>query len=429
MKKMLSILLATATALSVCGGLAACGGEDNSKTLNVWAPDKSISGYKELVKEFKEDNPEYKDWKIKFIAHEEKTLQRDISKDVANGGDIFFFPSDHLWALADMNAIAPMPDSYYEIVSERDNADVIEFAKNGTTKNPYAYPATNDNGYVFYYDKTKCSASDVLSLTSLQTKAGDTGLQVIYPYEDGFYSCSMFISHTDIKFEYTNASHSGYTTTVDGDRGQAIMTAMVDYFGETKNKKNDKLLIATDNPDTGLIDGFSNGNILGGIGGTWLYKSIADAIGSQRDDGTVEDILGITVLPEFTYTYNGSPVTTHMYSFIGYKYCGVNAQKPRDKQKAAHAFASYLTSYKGQKKRYQATNAGPSNTTLANEVKNDPILSVFEQQRAYGRIQTPQSSAFWDGTDLMDGITTGTITSANMVEKLQEWADQLRENL
>ena len=71
MKKMLSVLLASAMALSAVGGLAACGGEKEApNTLTVWAPDNAVETYKALAAEFTStyEDGKYKDYKIQFVS-------------------------------------------------------------------------------------------------------------------------------------------------------------------------------------------------------------------------------------------------------------------------------------------------------------------------------------------------------------------------
>ena len=60
MKKILATLLASAMAFTAIGGLAACGGSDDSgPVLKVWCPQEAISGYEKIVPQFKEKYPDY----------------------------------------------------------------------------------------------------------------------------------------------------------------------------------------------------------------------------------------------------------------------------------------------------------------------------------------------------------------------------------
>ncbi|MCH5162771.1 MAG: extracellular solute-binding protein [Clostridiales bacterium] len=422
MKKALSILLAAATAVSVCGGLAACGGDD-STTITVWAPVKSIAGYKQVAADWKKAHSEYKDWTIKFSAHEESVVQTDLGNDMSNKGDIFFFPSDHLYKLVQKKAVAQLPQSYAEEVAGRDHEDVVEYAKNGEGKNPYAYPATYDNGYMLYYDKDLVGEKDIESLDTLQAAAKSKKLPFIWEYSNGYYSCSMFLA-AGITFDY-NADHTKYNTNVNSDEGKAVLKACYDYLNpDTNGNGTSPTLIVSDQADTKLPDGFGNKQIIAGVGGSWVWPQIKASV--ELGGRVAEDVIGVTVLPKFTYQLNGKDVTKNMYSLIGGKFCGVNAQKPKDKQKAAHSLASYLTGYEGQKVRFQTTNAGPSNKELAaeDEIKNNMVLQAFQAQKEFGYTQNDQPDAFWSA-NLLSKISTGDIGISDISKSISDWADLL----
>ncbi len=430
MKKLLATLLAAATAVSVCGGLAACGGDDGSKTLTVWAPSAAVNTYKSLASDWKAANADYKDWTVKVEAVEEDVVQDRIAKSPSTKADVFFFPSDHINSLMKKNILQKVPaDSVYRAnVEERDVPDVIDGAmKNGELM---AFPATYDNGYFLYYDKNFYNKDEVETLDVLQAKARKSSKTILYDIGSGYYSASFFWS-AGCSFGYTTDSMEVYETDVDNANGKAAALACFNYFNpgtDANGNGSEATVIIGGDVNTAMGDGFGNGSMVAGIGGTWAYANIREKMALAGKD---PDSIGVAVLPKFKITLNGTEEWRTMTSFIGYKFCGVNAQRDSNHIKAGLSLADYFTSEAGQLKRFKDTNAGPSNKALNEtaEVKDNPILKVFHKQAELaGEYQDPKGhpSSYWANTFIKD-IMSGTITKGNLTESLEKWAADLRK--
>lgn len=421
MKKLLATLLASTMALSAIGGLVACGDEDDGKTIKIWAPAASISGYEALVAGFKEENPDYKDYRFKFEPKEENDVQAGLS-DPQAGANIFFFPSDHLNNLAyKLKCLQPLTEEYVQQVNDRDSEETIELA----TKNYdgedvlYAFPATDDNGYFLWYDSSKLETEDIATWDSLIAAAKANNKKVLFNYGNSYYAPAFFFG-AGVTFDYTDDKLTEYATNVDGALGQKAAAAYLKYFQPSYIGTGDKQVILDSDPSGSLGVAFANGSIVAGVGGTWCTKSVKDATKENYSN------IKTAALPSFT----ASGETYKMGSFIGGKYCGVNSTKSREQIIVSLAFANYLTGEVGQQARYDSTGAGPTNKAVAatEAVQNDPILATYRAQKeSCGYAQKDQPSTFWEGiNEFVKGIVNGKTTSTNIKSKLTTLASNMR---
>ena len=401
-------ILATAMAVSAIGGLIACGDEESGgPELKVWAPGQSISTYEALAKKFQEENPQYANYNIKFEPVEEGGVQTNMGKDPSTGAAVFFFPSDHLYKLNRSKVLQPLTTEYETIVKGRDVEYAWDFAT--VEQKIMAFPATNDNGYFLYYDKTfYTNPEDVKSLDTMQAKAKDEEKHISFNYGDVYYSSSFFIG-AGVTFDYKDHTMTEYHTTLDSDAGRAATKAYLKYFNPPLNndyKANNKVITNGD-----LATGFADGTYVAGVAGTWEWSNIKAAM---EKAGKNPDNIATAVLPDFEV----DGTTYHMGTFYGAKYCGVNRQKDRDTIVASLALASYFTSKEGQLARYGATYSGPSNIEAATDptIVADPRLAAYRAQIAQkGYVQHDQSGDFWSPSgfgNLANKIATGSIKDA-----------------
>ncbi len=422
MKKLIASLLATTMVLTAVGGLVACGGdEDNGKTIKIWAPANSINAYKALVPGFKEANPDYKDWTFKFENKEESLVQAGLA-DPKAGANIFFFPSDHLCNLAfKLKCLQPLTPEYETLVKARDGADSVDFVTKteGGKESLYAFPATDDNGYFLWYDSTLLDESDLETWDSLVDAAKREKKTILYNYKNTYYAASFFFG-TGTEFDYVDNQLKEYRTNVDGPEGQLGGAAYMRYFTPSyMGTGKDQVILASD-PDSALAEAFNNKTIVAGVGGTWVKQSVMNALGDDYSR------IKTAVLPKFTT--NGED-EYYMESFIGNKYCGVNSTKSEEQIVVSLAFANYLTGEVGQQARYNATGAGPTNTTVkaTETVQNDPILATYRAQKEHGYPQRDQGTAFWEGINkFVEQISLGTTTQTNLKAQLDKLASSLR---
>lgn len=437
-KKLLSLLLASVTALSVAGGLAACdngGGstwteEEFSGEIIVWAPQESLSGYQGLVDTFKTEHPAYKNMTITWEPVGENETNDKIKTNPSDGGHIFFYPSDKLQEMAYQTKILqPLPTHYSDIVKGRDVAATYEFAtlSDGSM---YGFPATNDNCYFLWYDKTAVTEEQVKTLDGLieAAKSGSTTKHILWNYAEAWYSMMFYLGDANIQFEFTDDELTQYATTVDSDVGKKVTKAMYNYIAPENNGTGDNAVITW----AGIADGLAKKTAVAGIGGSWEKQSIMDAMAEAGRDFDTE--IGTAVLPKFKCEDN---TEYNLGSFAGAKYCGVNSFKPEAEVKAALAFAEFLTSEKGQLARYAAQGSGPSNINAINSaaVKADTILSTILVQTSDGHctVQGAQSGKFWTcNNDFVKPIYDGQVDAShpvnadNLLDLLDTFAAGLR---
>ena len=182
MKKMLSVLLASAMAISAVGSLAACGKED-SKTIVVWAPQAAINGYESIIAEWKDANPDYKDYTVTFNAVDEGEVETKINTDASNGADVFFFEAGQIAGLQEKNLLQNLGAEVTAEIKARDEESWYNPVMNGTTA--VAFPTTADNGYFLWYDSTVFTADDVKSLDKMVEIAKEKDKNIMFDYANG----------------------------------------------------------------------------------------------------------------------------------------------------------------------------------------------------------------------------------------------------
>lgn len=421
MKKVLSILLAAATALTVCGGLAACGGDggDDANTITVWAPENSLGsettgGYKSMVAGFKEAYPDYAKYNIKFVAKSEGDAKGAIGNNAKGAADVFFFASDHYKDLVAANVLQPLSDDIANQVKARDAQGTYEFVT-GADNKIYAFPTTNDNGFFLWYNDTILSATDVESLDTMLAKCKEKNVHMHFNYSDAWYSASFFFG-MGCEFNYDEEGH--YVGEANTAAGKAAAKAMFKYADSADNKnavnpdggaKKTDVIMAASSFSAGLADG-SYGAAISYVSS---YKDIEAAVRAKNTDkttGVVDEAsvtafmshIKATVLPTFKATIEGgSEQTYHMGTFYGGKYCGVNRTKSEDKIRVSLALANWFTNQQGQTVRFAADGSGPSNTTVAatQAVQESIGLKAYNAQVALGDdtncVQGAQSDGFW----------------------------------
>lgn len=416
MKKLLSVLLASAMAVSAVGGLAACG--KNGPSLTVWAPQESHEAYEALVKEFKEVYPDYAGYDIKFEAKGEGDVQSAMGTDPANGADVFFFPSDHFANMLKKGYLQPLTSNYVDSVHKRDKKEVYEFVE--TDGKTYAFPTTDDNGYFLYYNSKYLTEEDVKTLDAIQAKAKTLEKHVMFDYANSYYAPAFYFAVKDAQggcsFGYTDLTMVKYKADIDNKYGQAVTKALVDYFSIAKNgPAGDDQVISTGN----LVKGIADGTFIAGVSGTWDYSNIKKEMEKAGAKEKFSDIK-MTILPKMRATIEGGTEEWYqMGAFVGGKYCGVNKAKSEESIPAAMALADWLTNEKGQEARFNATTSGPSNVNVSKktEVQNSPALKAYlAQKEANGVIQAAQSDEFWGDSgikNLVNKIATQEITAVS----------------
>ncbi len=420
-KKLLAVLLASATAMTACAGLAACGGEDLTNTITVWCPDAAISTYEDRVASYKEKYPEYANYSFRFEGKGEGDSLSACQADINTAADIFFFASDHIETMVTNGYLQPLSKNYADAVTERDDETAVaEITKDGKV---YGFPATNDNGYLLFYDKDVFTSPDqVATLDGIVGKAynqGTNSKNVLFKFDDAFYGVTFFVA-AGCEFGYN--AQGKYECDFDSQKGKNAAQAAYRYLAPTNNHSTVSNGTATggtilsygENDAPGKA--FAQDTCIAAIGGTWCND---DLLKSGKN-------IGYAKLP--TIMLGGQDVP--MGSFMSAKYGGVNpaitSVRSENKILASMAFLDWLTNEEGQKARYEDSSAGPSNKNVANSdaVQQDEMLkALWAQNDACGYVQRNQAN-MWDfvagfNKDIYNGKVTSndvTDTSADAKE-------------
>ena len=404
MKKLLSVLLASATAVTACAGLAACEDPDPRTELVIWCPSAAIACYTALGEEFVTTYKDglYKDYKVTCIAHEEGNAETDLGTDLTTGGDVYFTEGGQIARLVDKGYILPLADDYasYGTTVKKDNIeDSLPTATVGDKL--YAFPATADNTWFFWYDKNFYSEDDIKTFDGVFKKAKEENMNIMFPYNNGWYVTAWFMT-AGLKMDYVDDNGTKkYQFDVAGDNAKALAAAeslhkyvSTQEEGLMKNGK-DPVIIGGDNAT--IPNGAKAGTLVAGFMGSWISSEVPSNIVPAAKAPTI----------------NIGGEEKEMVNFFTYKYCAVNPG--RKNVDVAVELAAFITGEKGQAARAKATGSAPTNIKASNseEVKNSPIALALSDRRDHNYLQESHTSGFWSswesfGNDLRkkEGATT-----------------------
>lgn len=456
MKKLLSVMLASATALSLACGLVACGGtttekpvrpgqelaadlpkvtatedplasmenEDLTKVpaceITVWAPSASHAAYQGLVEKFKAADykgGKYADVTVTFVAQPEGEVKKLLQNDLATAADVFFFQSGDINDLIKGKCLQPLSGpvgSYYSAaIAERDDESYFRPIVSGGYCQ--AFPTTADNGYFLYYDPAVFSDDDVGSLEKMVEIAKSKNKQIMWDYDNGFYAPSFWFGMgCSADFNASGVYESDFATSA---AGKGAAQAFYKFLNPTDNKMaNGQPCIIKAAANDAIGKGMTDGTVCAGIMGTWATEG-----------GFMPASTKAAKLPTFKATVDGKEGTYQMGSFMGGKYCGVNPRKPN--VAVAMALANFFTNEQGQKARFEGTAAGPTNKNVAasDAVKQDKLLAALLAQNAAGGYpQQNHPQAFWDEwTKFGNNVWTGTTTAETLETDLTTMANAI----
>ena len=296
--------------------------------------------------------------------------------NVEDGADLYFFAQDQLSRLVQAAALNPLGVKAAEEVAKLNDADSVEASKvNGKL---CCYPATSDNGYLMYYDKSVIT--DPTHLESLELLIKDC--------EDAGRMFSMDLSGSgwyNAAFFFATGCISKWET---DDEGKFI--SVNDTFNSPEGiialrgiQKLVKSSCYTSSASGADFDAAVKSAVV--VTGTW-------------DKQTVKNILkenfGVAPLPSFTV--DGK--TYHLGSFRGNKLVGVKPQMDAKKGAVLQRLALYLTGEKCQMERFNQFGWGPSNLAAqANDaVKADETLQALNAQFEYATLQGNIHGSWWD---------------------------------
>ena len=368
-------------------------------TLKVWASQEDQALTRELADKFIAQYSTY-DVTIELGVVGEPDAYKTYSEDPQAAADVFFFPNDQLRSFYDAGGLYEITRNKDEIVARNGEGSIGSASIDGKL---YGYPATADNGYFLYYDKSVLSEDDVKTMDSILEVSQAAGKRVVMNLDDnGWYVASFFLG-------------AGCTLTIGDDGIQVCDFNNANGLAAAKAMQAFAAHPASLEGNDDVLKGGIGGSVSAGISGTWNAGDVEEKLGENY---------AATKLP--TFTMDGRQV--QMGSFGGYKLVGINSMVSEvDKLIAAMDFADFLTNEESQVARFEARAMGPSNINAAANpaVMENIALAALAAQGAYATSQNDVLNNYWApagafGTAMVNQDSTDLQTLLdNMVAQIQ----------
>lgn len=386
--------------LCIAAALFAGCGKSKDKTpvssdtvkLVLWGSADDRAMLSEMVEAFKRENSDKK-YSIEIRVNGEDVATEEALKDIDAAADVFAIANDQLGALVNANAVYENTIYADEIKATRTEGSVAAATIDGKL---YGYPSSSES-YFLYYDKSKLSEGDVISLEKILAKPQENGvIKFGYDFSDAYFSSAFFMT----------AGCKIY-----GDDGQDASS--VDFNSEkgveaARYIAKLKAMGAADMEGDVAGAQFKSGKLAAYVSGSWKTESFSEALGEN---------IGFAKLP--TININGTD--TDMVSFSGGKMYVVKSttEYPRE----AMELANWLTNEENQLKRYKDRKMLPNYRSLAEDeaILSDPAAAAETAQFVHS-IPTPsitQISRYWDPVAAFTkDVFGGRITDAQIKPRL-----------
>lgn len=419
-KRVLALFM---TALMAGGLLAGCGSAENKSadsdsgstdevqqvSLTVWGPQEdqaAVEGYDEgilkaMCEAFDEAHPE---WEIDFEygVCGEGDARDQVTKDVEEAADVYFYANDQIPTLADAGALAKLGGTTEQWVKDNNAETMVQSVtyEDGI----YGVPFTS-NTWFMYYDKSKYTEDEVKSLDTMMEKdLGDGVYNFAFPMDNSWYiEAFYFGAGCQIFGDGTDATAG---CDFDSEAGVAATKYMVDLAANSKYS-NEK--------DGSSIALFSEGKLGAYCSGSWDAAAIREALG---------DNFGATKLP--TITINGTE--GQMKSFAGSKAIGVNPNC--ENPEVAVALAQYLGGEECQQIRYETRGITPTLASI--EVGDDEVAAAEMSEISDASFLQPvlsEMNAYWTPAETMGKeIIQGDVTADNAADKTTAMVEGILSN-
>ncbi len=324
--------------------------------------------------------------------------------DVEAGADVYFFAQDQLARLNTAGALSAVPAGFQAQVKRENSAGSINAAT--LSEKLISYPATDDNGYYLYYDKSVLSDDDIKDWAKIIAKAEAGKYEVDFNHSSAWYNFGFFYGAGADSVWSTNTAGKfvSYEDSYAGAAGLIAAKAMRDIVTSTTIVDNSGIAGAGD-------------KCIAIVDGTWDYNAAVTKFG---------DNLACAELPSFTV--DGK--SYHTGSFSGNKLIGVKPQGTSARAVVAHALGLTLNGYAAQEARFDAKGWGPSNVELAASAKlaAAPHLKALVAQNAYAKPQGQFPQKWWDIAGAI-GPAIATAGKSATDEELQTILDTYKASL
>lgn len=342
--------------------------------LLVWCAEEILPTVTNTVNDYVDEISEFYEGTITVTLNAvgEGTAATNMVTDVESGADVYFFAQDQLARLNTAGALAEVPELFSKKVRAENSAGSV--GAGSLNDKLIAYPATEDNGYYLYYDKSVLTEDDIKDWETIIAKAEAQEKEVDINYSSAWYNFGFFYGAGADSVWSTNAAGDfvSYDDTYDEGAGLVAARAMANIITSGR---------VVDNSG---VSG-SGANCIALVDGAWDYGAAVTKWG---------DNLGCAELPSFTV--NGKKY--HTGSFSGNKLIGVKPQVSEARSVITALIGLELNSYEAQDARYDAKGWGPCNVELVDseKIQAAPHLQALVAQNAYAKPQGQFPSKWWD---------------------------------
>lgn len=333
--------------------------------LKLWGSQDDQAMLQTMITSFKAANTDAI-YNITLGVVGEDIARQKVLEDPAAAADVFSFANDQINDLVKAGALYEVTRNKADIIAAN-LASSIEAATVGGKL--YAYPATADNGYFLYYDKSIFTAEDIKSLDKILEVAKAKGKKVFMDVSNGWYIASFFLG-AGCKLSIANGKQ-----VCDFNNNNGVLA------GEAiKAFTANSAFITGEDP---ILTGGIGTTIAAGVSGTWNAETIKGKLGANY---------AAAKLPTFTL----GTEQKQMSSFAGFKLVGVNSQTANPV--AAMKLAEWITNEANQAIRFTTRQMGPSNINAAKSdaVKANIALAALADQNQYAVSQKDVLGTYWD---------------------------------
>lgn len=385
------------------GGAESSSAGGDSVTLTVWGSQEGQDYLKRMCESFAAANPD-KNYVFNYGVVSEADAKKEVLKDISAAADVFGFASDQTGELVSAGALYRITKNKDQIVADNTEPSIQAATVNGEL---YGYPYVSDT-YFMYYDKSKFTEEEVLSLdTMLEKDIAGTSTNFAFDIDNGWYQSSFFFGAGCKLFgdDGTDPTKCDF----NNDRGFLVGEYLIDLVNNPKFGAN---------MDDSLIKaGFADGSVAAAVTGTWNATEIQKSLG---------DNYAATKLPSITLS-NGESI--QLGGMANFKIMGVNSEtkNPLD----AMALAEWIASYDNQVINFEERSLAPTNVKLTADTEKlqaNVAVAALAQQSQYATVQTsiPQCGNYWTPAEAFgQDLIAGNITKDNLQEMLDKYVESV----
>ncbi|APT18554.1 sugar ABC superfamily ATP binding cassette transporter, sugar-binding protein [Amylolactobacillus amylotrophicus DSM 20534] len=397
-------LTAVAVSLTACssGSSSSSDTKTSSKPsgkVTLWVDTNFTKVYGNIVDDFEKANP---DVKVTVKQGNSADAQKDIKKDPSSAADVFMFPHDQIGQMADAGII------YQNTKYAKDvKANNIESAVDAATYKGklYGYPYGVES-QILYYNKSKLSADDVKTWSSLTSK-GKIGTNFAENGANYIFS-TLFMSNGDQLYGEHGETLDG--TNFNNEKGVQVLQWISDQ------KKNSGVIQA----NASALSNLQSGKTDAYLSGPWSRNDVKKALGDN-----------MAAAPYPTVDFGDGE--KQFKAYLGVKLFGVNAETKNPV--AAMALANYITSKKAQLAVFKDQGTVPSNAKAqeSSDVTDDEVanavLQMSQPTHSVVMPKIPEMVNFWPPMDaVINDAYKGKIASSDFQSKLDAFVKQVSKS-